>query len=234
MLWYGKVGTAESFPMPDDQPWDPLPGWILMNSSLPNVRPDRFGDWFSKADGDWVWVKYPDPPFPVVFHEGKLKNSDTLAELLASSLPGNIAMRMEGAESELDGIADAMAVEVEHAHSYAQQALQSANSAGASKTAVDEAIASLPAPIQFESVTVTLGAGGSANVTFTKTYTAAPFAIPVTRFAGAQAFIAVPGAPTKTGVAVSGKRSRGTLLLTSGPFEDANAGDIVQFFVIGR
>lgn len=235
MIWYGKLDTIEICPMPDDQPWDARPNdWILMNYPRPDVRPDRFGDWFARISGDWEWVKYPDPPFNVVYHEGKLKNSDTLLELAPDTIPGNVNSRLTSAESTLAGIAQAMANEVQSAHDYAQQALQSAQAAAGSKTAVDSAIAALPAPTQFEVLSVTLGAGGTGTATFTKTYASAPIVIPTTRFVGQQSFTAVPGTPSKTSVSVTGKRSRGTLLLSAGPFEDAVAGDTVQLFVIGR
>ena len=89
--------------MPDDQPLDPImDGWVLMNAPWPGdlqQRHDRFGDWIARATGDWEWVKYPDPPFPVVYHEGKLKNGDTMVEIAIEMLPGNIAARLSALEA---------------------------------------------------------------------------------------------------------------------------------------
>lgn len=118
--------------------------------------------------------------------------------------------------------------------SAANSASIAAASAQSAATAAGQAVAQLPASMKWEVVTVTLGAGGTANAVFGKTYTEAPLVLPMTRFVGDQMFAAVVGTPSLTGVAVSGKRSRGTLLLASGPFESAGSGDVVQFAVIGR
>ncbi|WP_321354508.1 hypothetical protein [Pseudomonas extremaustralis] len=99
MLWYGFVDSPDHFPMPDDQPWDPITGWMLMLVDWPTSRPDRFGDWFARSTGLWEWVKYPDPPFNVVYHEGKLKNADTMVEIAIETLPGNIAARLAALEA---------------------------------------------------------------------------------------------------------------------------------------
>ncbi|KPA87271.1 hypothetical protein PF66_06181 [Pseudomonas asplenii] len=231
---FGTVGTANFYCSYYEEDYVPPEGQVEVAGWPPTTGPDRFGAWIVQADGTFVWQKYPDPPFNVVYHEGKLKNSDTLLELDPSTLPGQVAARLNDAEATLGSIADVMAAEVLSAHDYAQQALQSANAAGQSKTAVDNALAALPAPTQFEVVSVTLGAGGTGTATFAKTYATAPIVIPFTRFVGQQSFTAVPGNPTKTSVTVTGRRSRGTLLLSAGPFEDAVAGDVVQLFVIGR
>ncbi|MDR6579958.1 hypothetical protein [Pseudomonas extremaustralis] len=99
-LWYGKIDAVDICPMPDDQPWDAHPPtWMLMASPWPDTRPDRFGDWYARASGEWEWVKYPDPPFPVVFHEGKLKNADTMIEIAIEMLPGDIAARLAALEA---------------------------------------------------------------------------------------------------------------------------------------
>lgn len=106
MIWYAKLGTDESFPMPDDQPWTILPGWVQMLSDRPDmapdyVRPTRFGNWYGQVSGLWEWVVYPDPPFNVVYHEGKIKNGDTLVEIDITTLPGNISARLIALESAL-------------------------------------------------------------------------------------------------------------------------------------
>lgn len=103
MKSYGLVGTATQSTVDDD--WDPTPygglapGWILMSELWPTTRPDRFGDWIAQSDGTWVWVKQPDPPFPIVFHEGKLKNQDTMEEIAIETLPGNVAARLTTLEN---------------------------------------------------------------------------------------------------------------------------------------
>lgn len=230
----GIVGTSEVYCMVFDDDYILPEGVVWVPSLPPTTGPDRFGVWIVQADGTYLWKKAPDPPFPVVYHEGKMKNSDNLIELPPESVPGNISSRLSSSETALAGIAQAMASEVQSAHDYAQLASQSSSSAASSKTAVDAAIAAMPKSTQFEMITVILGVGGVVNVMFTKSYTTLPVLIPVTRFVADQAFIPVLGTPTLTGVTVSGKRTRGTLLLTSGPFESASAGDTVQFVAIGR
>lgn len=236
MLCYALIGTSEITAMPDDQPLDPIPeGWVLMNAMRPDNRPTRFGAWIAQANGVWDWHQFPDPPFAIAYFEGKLINLDSMTEISPETLPGQIATRLASAETSLAGIATAMAQEVLAAQQARQQAQQYATNAGASaQQAVDAAIAMLPKPMQFEVVSVVLAAGGVASATFTKVYTAAPIIIPIPRWVGDQQFIAVPGTPTISGVSVAGRRSRGTLLLTSGPFEPAVVGETVQFAVIGR
>lgn len=106
MIWYGKIDTAESFPVPDDQPWPYPEGWVQMDNDRPDmapgyVSPTRFGAWFARSTGAWEWVIYPDPPFNVVFHEGKLKNADTMIEISEDALPGNLATRLAAIEAAL-------------------------------------------------------------------------------------------------------------------------------------
>lgn len=99
-IYYGEVGTPYFSPMPDSMPYNPIPdGYVLMEGPLPDNRPDRFGDWIARATGVWEWVKYPDPPFNIVYHEGKLKNADTMVEITAEMLPGDIAARLAALEA---------------------------------------------------------------------------------------------------------------------------------------
>lgn len=67
----------------------------------PLTGPDRFGEWIVQPDGTWGWVKLPDPPFNVVYHEGKLKNADTMVEIAIETLPGDIAARLAALEATL-------------------------------------------------------------------------------------------------------------------------------------
>ena len=90
----GKVGTVEVICMYFDDAYVPPDGSVEMTSSYPITRPERFGDWYVTAEGGYIWVTYPDPPFNVVYHEGKLKNSDTMVEISIDNLPGNIAARL--------------------------------------------------------------------------------------------------------------------------------------------
>ncbi|MFL1387469.1 hypothetical protein ACI77F_07330 [Pseudomonas tritici] len=99
-LYYGEIGTPNYGANPDEWPMDPIPdGFVLMEGIKPDNRPDRFGDWIARANGVWGWVKYPDPPFNIVYHEGKLKNSDTMEEVAIELLPGNLAERLAAIEA---------------------------------------------------------------------------------------------------------------------------------------
>ena len=71
----------------------------MMTGMPPSDKPDRFGEWLVALDGTYYWVKYPDPPFNVVFHEGNLKNADTMLEISIETLPGNLAARLEALET---------------------------------------------------------------------------------------------------------------------------------------
>ena len=73
--------------------------WITLYQDPLLPGPDRFGAWLVTAEGGYEWVKYPDPPFPVVYHEGKLKNSDTMVEIAIETLPGDIAARLAALEA---------------------------------------------------------------------------------------------------------------------------------------
>lgn len=113
MICYGLIGTTEHTPMPDYAPWDNRPeGWILMNYMKPDSRPDRFGDWYARADGEWIWQKYPDPPFAIAYFQGKLINVDTMTEIDPESLPGNLAYRIQMIESSLGSGQESLKVEV--------------------------------------------------------------------------------------------------------------------------
>lgn len=105
MKCYGNVGSATYMITSDD--YDPeaygglVPNWRLMLEIRPDTRPDRFGDWIAQSTGLWLWVKYPDPPFTVFIHEGKMKNSDTMDELPIEALPGDVAARLAALEAIL-------------------------------------------------------------------------------------------------------------------------------------
>lgn len=84
---------------------------------------------------------------------------------------------------------------------------------------------------------ITLGAGGTATVTITPTSPAAPFATPpfidpIITASSTQVFFPVITSVTVDTLVVSGKRSKGTLLLTAGPFEQAATGDVVSLWII--
>lgn len=73
--------------------------WVTEYRDSQTPGPDRFGAWLVTAEGGYEWVKYPDPPFPIVYHEGKLKNADTMVEIAIEMLPGNIAARLAALEA---------------------------------------------------------------------------------------------------------------------------------------
>lgn len=96
----------------------------------------------------------------------------------------------------------------------------------------DMTTAMATAGVSVARLTATLGVGGTVTIEHGKTI--APVIIPVSRLASDQLFVAVVGSITATQVTLTGNRSRGTLVLTSGPFEAALSGDTVEVLVIGR
>lgn len=86
-----------------------------------------------------------------------------------------------------------------------------------------------------ETITGTVVTAGTAvPLTFTKTYTAPPTVIPIPNWNGTQLITGAAAAVTATGCTFLAMQSRGTLLLTSGPFENAAAGQTFRVLVIGN
>lgn len=83
-------------------------------------------------------------------------------------------------------------------------------------------------------LTATLGAGGAVILTFPAPYASPPTVTGTGRFVADRGYFAVPGVVTTTTVALTGKRNKGTLLLSDGPNEAATSGDVVEVLVIGR
>lgn len=76
--------------------------------------------------------------------------------------------------------------------------------------------------------------GTPVALTFTKTYSAPPVVIPIPQWNGTQMITGGAGSITRTGCSFTAMQSRGTLLLTSGPFENAAAGVTFRVLVIGN
>ena len=83
-------------------------------------------------------------------------------------------------------------------------------------------------------LTATLGAGGAVTLTFPAAYASPPMVVNSSRFVGNRGYFAIPGTITTTGVELTGRRNKGTLLLSDGPNEAAASGDVVEVLVIGR
>ncbi|EKT4541553.1 hypothetical protein QEM15_003762 [Pseudomonas putida] len=79
-----------------------------------------------------------------------------------------------------------------------------------------------------------LGTGGTVTLTFPAPYATPPTVVNVSRFVGNRGYFAVPGLVSTTGVELTGRRNKGTLLLSDGPNEAAASGDVVEVLVIGR
>lgn len=77
-------------------------------------------------------------------------------------------------------------------------------------------------------------AGTAVPLTFTKTYSASPVVIPIPQWNGTQMITGGASNITRTGCNFTAMQSRGTLLLTSGPFENASAGVTFRVLVIGN
>lgn len=77
-------------------------------------------------------------------------------------------------------------------------------------------------------------AGTAVPLTFTKTYSTPPVVIPIPQWNGVQMITGGASNITRTGCSFLAMQSRGTLLLTSGPFENASAGVVFRVLVIGN
>lgn len=86
-----------------------------------------------------------------------------------------------------------------------------------------------------ETITGTVVTAGTAvPLIFTKTYSAPPVVIPIPQWNGTQMITGGASSVTTTGCSFTAMQSRGTLLLTSGPFENAAAGVTFRVLVIGN
>lgn len=79
---------------------------------------------------------------------------------------------------------------------------------------------------------VTTGTG--VPLTFTKTYSAPPVVIPVPQWNGVQMITGGAANVTRTGCTFNAIQSRGALLLSAGPFENAAVGQTFRVLVIGN
>lgn len=77
-------------------------------------------------------------------------------------------------------------------------------------------------------------AGTPVALTFTRTYSAPPVVIPIPQWNGTQMITGGASNITRTGCSFTAMQSRGTLLLNSGPFENAVAGVTFRVLVIGN
>lgn len=77
-------------------------------------------------------------------------------------------------------------------------------------------------------------AGTAVPLTFTKTYSAPPAVIPIPQWSGQQMVTGGASSITKTGCNFTAMQSRASLLLSSGPFENAAAGVTFRVLVIGN
>lgn len=118
-----------------------------------------------------------------------------------------------------------------YARRLAAQALARANQ---SPTTAQVTAAMATAGVTAIKLTATLGTGGAVTLTFPAPYVSPPMVVNSSRFVGNRGYFAVPGTVTATTVELTGKRNKGTLLLSDGPNEAAVSGDIVEVLVIGR
>lgn len=113
----------------------------------------------------------------------------------------------------------------------ARQALARASQ---SPTTTQMAAALAAAGVTAIKLQATLGTGGAVTLTFPTPYVSPPIVVNSSRFVANRGYFAVPGTVTTTTVDLTGKRNKGTLLLSDGPNEAAAAGDVVEVLVIGR
>lgn len=99
-------------------------------------------------------------------------------------------------------------------------------------TAIAAALAS--AGVTAIKLQATLGSGGAVTLAFPAPYASPPLVVNSSRFVGNRGYFAAPGMVTTTTVELTGRRNKGTLLLSDGPNEAAVSGDVVEVLVIGR
>jgi len=90
------------------------------------------------------------------------------------------------------------------------------------------------APLRVETYTATTNAQGVATFTFSAAFTTAPTVLVRSGWTADQYVGGGVTSTTLTGCTVLVKRSRGTLLLTTGPFETAPSGVSVSVVAFGR
>lgn len=98
---------------------------------------------------------------------------------------------------------------------------------------VNAAMRALPSILLMEVLTGAVAADGVAILKTTKPFTLPPVVIPLNGWSANQLVCPYTAAVTAKDVTVKAKRSKGTLLLTAGPFEDAAAGTPVSVLVLG-
>lgn len=76
-------------------------------------------------------------------------------------------------------------------------------------------------------------AGAKVPVKFTKVYTTPPEVLSITTWNGAQEVVGSASEVTTTGCNVTVMQTRGSLIASGGPFENASAGQSFKIFVIG-
>lgn len=89
-------------------------------------------------------------------------------------------------------------------------------------------------PKRFDKYTGNLTTGGALTLTFGTPYASTPVWFEDTVWSGSQAFFSYATAISTISVTIKCKRSRGTLLLASGPFEDAVSGEPFSIMVAGN
>lgn len=77
-------------------------------------------------------------------------------------------------------------------------------------------------------------AGTGVPLTFTKTYSTPPVVIPIPQWSGVQMITGGATNITRTGCTFTAIQSRGSLLLSAGPFENAAQGQVFRVLVIGN
>lgn len=102
------------------------------------------------------------------------------------------------------------------------------------RTLLSRVISALVKPLRIERFTQATNASGIATFAFDPVFAVAPDVQVIPGWIGDQIITGGVTAVTKTGCTVQAKVSRGTLLLTSGPFQTAGAGLNVTVRAIGN
>lgn len=195
--------------------------YTIMVGDLPPNPYQQYGYHTALADGTWEFTQ----TFPT-FDWNLVINSDTDVVHYKGHWDSDHVVTPATIGAASQASLDVVSATLTTVSSVASMAAIAAEAANAS-------VATLPAAMKMEVVTATLGAGGTLNATFAKSYPTERYCVPIINWNGNVQLTAVLDTPSATGVTVTGKKSVNAVIALA-PFTDCEAGDVVKFLVIGR
>lgn len=222
-------------------------GYIAMEGPKPPPVPKQHGIWYSRSNGKWDWVReYPE--YNYALSKNNKTGVMTVHDEFGDPYPWEpsdcgvaslsaLASSLQSAKTYTDNAVAPLTTQV----STLISGLSTANSniAAASLAASNAATAAAAATTASQSaikkadvVNITIPAGQTSVVVPLTGYSKVLTVLPVETWVADQMY--VPGVTgfNDTSVTIVGKRTKGTLLLSSGPMESTSG--TFQVVVIGR